>query len=41
MKRLIIVGGGIAGLATAYFARERAKKMDQNIHLLLLDERIG
>ena len=39
MKRLIIVGGGIAGLATAYFALEWAKKEGQNIHLLLLDEK--
>jgi len=39
MKRLVIVGGGIAGLATAYFALERAKKVGQNIHLLLLDEK--
>jgi len=39
MKRLVIVGGGIAGLATAYFALEKAKKVGQDIHLLLLDQK--
>lgn len=39
MKRLVIVGGGIAGLAAAYFALEKAKKLGESIHLQLLDEK--
>lgn len=39
MKRLVIVGGGIAGLATAYFALEKAKKIGETLHLQLLDEK--
>jgi oxygen-dependent protoporphyrinogen oxidase len=39
MKRIVIIGGGIAGLATAYFALEEAKKMGEEIHLTLLDEK--
>jgi oxygen-dependent protoporphyrinogen oxidase len=38
MKRLVIVGGGIAGLSAAYFALEKAKKMGEPVHLQLLDE---
>jgi oxygen-dependent protoporphyrinogen oxidase len=43
MKRLVIVGGGIAGLATAYFALVKAKEIGESIHLQLLDEqdRVG
>jgi oxygen-dependent protoporphyrinogen oxidase len=39
MKRMVIVGGGIAGLSAAYFALEKAKKMGESLHLQLLDER--
>ena len=39
MKRILIVGGGIAGLATAYFALEKAKKIGEALHLQLLDEK--
>jgi oxygen-dependent protoporphyrinogen oxidase len=39
MKRLIIVGGGIAGLSAAYFALEKTKKIGEPIHLQLLDEK--
>jgi oxygen-dependent protoporphyrinogen oxidase len=39
MKRLVIVGGGIAGLATAYFVLEEAKKIGESIYLQLLDEK--
>jgi len=39
MKRLVIVGGGIAGLAAAYFALEKAEKIGEPIHLQLLDEK--
>jgi protoporphyrinogen/coproporphyrinogen III oxidase len=39
MTRIVIVGGGIAGLATAYFAQEKAKKIGEEIHLTLLDEK--
>jgi oxygen-dependent protoporphyrinogen oxidase len=39
MKRVVIVGGGIGGLAAAYFALEKAKEMGESIHLQLLDEK--
>jgi len=39
MKRMVIIGGGIAGLAAAYFVLEKAKKMDESIRLQLLDEK--
>jgi oxygen-dependent protoporphyrinogen oxidase len=39
MKRVVIVGGGISGLAVAYFALEKAKKVGDAIHLTLLDEK--
>ena len=39
MKRIIIIGGGISGLAAAYFALEKAKAMNHEIRLLLLDEK--
>jgi oxygen-dependent protoporphyrinogen oxidase len=39
MKRLVIVGGGIAGLSAAYFALEKLKKLDEPIRLQLLDEK--
>jgi oxygen-dependent protoporphyrinogen oxidase len=39
MKRLVIVGSGIAGLAAAYFVLEKAKKIGESIHLHLLDEK--
>lgn len=39
MKRIVIVGGGIAGLAAAYFALEKAKKLGESIHLQVLDEK--
>jgi len=39
MKRLVVVGGGIAGLAAAYFAMEKAKKIGESISLKLLDEK--
>jgi len=39
MKRLVVVGGGIAGLAAAYFAMEKAKKIGGSISLKLLDEK--
>ena len=39
MKRLVIVGGGIAGLAATYFALEKAKKISESISLKLLDEK--
>jgi len=39
MKRLVIVGGGIAGLAAAYFALEKVKKLGGSIQLQLLDEK--
>jgi protoporphyrinogen/coproporphyrinogen III oxidase len=39
MKRGIIVGGGIAGLATAYFVLEKAKKIGEEIRLTLLEEK--
>ena len=39
MKRIVVIGGGIAGLAAAYFALEKAKKIGEPIHLQLLDEK--
>ena len=39
MKRIVIVGGGIAGLAAAYFALEKAKKIGEELRLTLLDEK--
>ena len=39
MKRMVIIGGGISGLAAAYFALEKAKKMGESMHLQLLDEK--
>ncbi len=39
MKRILIVGGGIAGLAAAYFVLGKAKKIGELIHLQLLDEK--
>ncbi|NWF93770.1 MAG: protoporphyrinogen oxidase [Syntrophaceae bacterium] len=39
MKRLVIVGGGIAGLATAYFALEKTKALGEPVHLQLLEEK--
>lgn len=39
MKRIVIVGGGIAGLAAAYYALEKAKKLGESIHLQLLEEK--
>ncbi len=42
-KKVIIVGGGITGLSTAYFLQEAAKKEQRPIELLLLeaDSRLG
>jgi len=39
VKRIVIVGGGIAGLAAAYFALEKAKKIGEELRLTLLDEK--
>ena len=39
MKRILIVGGGIAGLSAAYFVLEKAKKIGEPICLQLLDEK--
>ncbi|ACM22054.1 protoporphyrinogen oxidase [Geotalea daltonii FRC-32] len=43
MKKAIIVGGGITGLATAWLLREKAKKagMELEIALLEKEERVG
>ena len=43
MKRLVIVGGGIAGLATAYTAQQAAREqgLDVAITLVERDARLG
>nr|WP_279384245.1 oleate hydratase [Geotalea toluenoxydans] len=43
MKKAIIVGGGISGLATAWLLREKAKNagMELEIALLEKEERVG
>lgn len=37
MTRLVIVGGGIAGLATAYYAQKRAEEAGLDLDLTLVD----
>jgi oxygen-dependent protoporphyrinogen oxidase len=37
MKRVVIVGGGITGLATAYFAQERARASGQDVEITLVE----
>jgi oxygen-dependent protoporphyrinogen oxidase len=37
MKRVVIVGGGITGLSTAYFAQERARAAGQPLEILLIE----
>jgi oxygen-dependent protoporphyrinogen oxidase len=39
MKRIVIVGGGIAGLAATYFVLEKARKSGESIHIQLLEEK--
>src|ERR1035437_3082730 len=43
MKRVIVVGGGISGLATAWLLRDKARKAGVELSLALLEkeERVG
>ena len=43
MKRVIVVGGGISGLATAWLLRDKARKAGEELNLTLLEkeERVG
>ena len=38
MKRAVIVGGGISGLATAYFLREMTKAAGIDLEIVLLEK---
>jgi oxygen-dependent protoporphyrinogen oxidase len=43
MKRVVIIGGGISGLSTAYFLKEEAKKTGADISIKLIEknDRLG
>ncbi|MFQ5780619.1 MAG: protoporphyrinogen oxidase [Nitrospiria bacterium] len=36
-KKVIIIGGGITGLSTAYFLQEKSKEMDRPVELILIE----
>ena len=38
MKRVVIVGGGISGLSTAYFLQESVRESDGNVEVLLVEK---
>ena len=38
MKRVVVVGGGISGLSTAYFLQESVRESDRNVEVLLIEK---
>lgn len=39
MKRIVVIGGGISGLSTAYFLVEKTKELSEEIKITLLEEK--
>ena len=38
MKHVVVVGGGISGLSTAYFLQERVRESGEPIEILLVEK---
>jgi oxygen-dependent protoporphyrinogen oxidase len=38
MKKIVIVGGGISGLATAWLLRSKAEAAGKELHITLLEK---
>lgn len=38
MKRIVVVGGGISGLSTAYFLQEKVREFSEKIEILLVEK---
>ena len=38
MKKIIIIGGGISGLATAWLLREKSRVAGKDIEIILLEK---
>lgn len=39
MKRIFVIGGGISGLSTAYFLCEKVNQLDEEIKIIVLEEK--